>query len=95
MDIKHLEMKDRGAFVIKRDHERIAELTYKRDGKTINIDHTEVDQSLRGQGVGEQLVEEAVKFARESNLKITATCPYASKILSRNSEYSDVFSVGY
>ena len=92
MDIKHLEMKDRGAFVIKRDHERVAELTYKREGDTINIDHTEVDESLRGQHVGQKLVDEAAKFAREGNLKITATCPYASKILSRNSEYSDVYS---
>ena len=92
MDIKHIELSGKGAFVIKRDHERIAELTYEREGDTINIDHTEVDQSLRGQGVGEQLVEEAVKFARENDMKITATCPYASKKLSRNSEYSDVFS---
>jgi predicted GNAT family acetyltransferase len=92
MDIKHIELSGRGAFVIKRDHERVAELTYKRDGDTINIDHTEVDESLRGQHVGQKLVDEAVKFARENNLKITATCPYASKVLSRSSEYSDVFS---
>ena len=92
MDIKHLEMKDRGAFVIKRDHERVAELTYTREGDTINIDHTEVDESLRGQHVGQKLVDEAAEFARENRLKISATCPYASKILSRNSEYSDVYS---
>ena len=85
-------MKDRGAFVIKRDHKRIAELTYKRNGDTINIDHTEVDESLRGQHVGQKLVDEAAEFARENKLKISATCPYASKILSRNSEYSDVYS---
>jgi predicted GNAT family acetyltransferase len=92
MDTNHIELSGRGAFVIKRDHERIAELTYKRDGDTLNIDHTEVDESLRGQHVGQKLVDEAVKFARENNLKITATCPYASKVLSRSSEYSDVFS---
>jgi predicted GNAT family acetyltransferase len=91
MDIKHLESNDRGAFVIKRDHQRTTELTYKRDGDTINIDHTEVDESLRGQGVGEQLVEEVVRFARDKNLKITATCPYATKVLGRNDEYADVF----
>ena len=92
MDIKHIELSGRGAFVIKRDHERVAELTYKRDGDTINIDHTEVDESLRGQHVGQKLVDEAVKFARENNLKITATCPFASKVLRRSEEYSDVFT---
>jgi predicted GNAT family acetyltransferase len=91
MDIKHIELSGRGAFVIKRDHERIAELTYKRDGDMINIDHTEVDESLRGQHVGQKLIDEAVKFARENNLKITATCPYASKVLGRSVEYSDVY----
>ena len=85
-------MSGRGAFVIKRDHERIAELTYKRDGDTINIDHTEVNESLRGQHVGQKLVDEAVKFARENNLKITATCPYASKVLGRSDDYSDVYT---
>ena len=91
MEIKHIELSGRGAFVIKRDHERLAELTYKRNGDTINIDHTEVDESLRGQHVGQELVDEAVKFAREHDLKITATCPYASKVLARNSEYTDVY----
>ena len=91
MDIKHIELSGRGALVIKRDHERIAELTYKRDGDTINIYHTEVDKSLRGQGVGEKLVAEAVKFARENNLKISASCPYASKVLGRSDQYADVY----
>ena len=91
MDIKHIELSGRGAFAIKRDHERIAELTYKKENGSINIDHTEVDESLRGQHVGQKLVDEAVKFARENDLKITATCPYASKVLGRDDEYSDVY----
>ena len=91
MEIKNIDLKNRGAFVIKRGHERIAELTYKKEDGKINIDHTEVDKSLRGQGVGEDLVEEAVRFARNNDLKITATCPYASKVLSRNDEYLDVY----
>jgi predicted GNAT family acetyltransferase len=92
MDIKHIEGHNRGAFIIKSEHKRLAELTYsKSDDNSINIDHTEVDESLRGQGVGQKLVKESVEFAREKGLKITATCPYASKLLSRNSEYSDVY----
>lgn len=90
MEIKNINLKDRGAFVIKRGHERIAELTYKKENGKMNINHTEVDKSLRGQGVGEQLVEAAVKFARENNLKIAATCPFASKILGSSDEYLDV-----
>ena len=91
MEIKIIDLKNRGAFVIKRDRERIAELSYKKEDGKIDLDHTEVDQNLRGQGIGKQLVEAAVKFAREKNLKIKASCPFAWKVLSRNEEYSDVF----
>ena len=92
MEIRHIEGYKRGAFVIKRVQERLAELTYsKSEDNSINIDHTEVDESLRGQGIGEKLVKEAVEFAREKGLKITATCPYASKLLSRKPEFSDVY----
>jgi len=93
MEIKHIELDDRGAFIIKGENKRLAELTYTRasDG-SMDINHTEVDESLRGQGVGEKLVKAAVEFAREKGIKITATCPYASKLLARNDEYSDVYS---
>jgi predicted GNAT family acetyltransferase len=91
MDIKHVERGDRGAFLIKRDGERIAEMTYEVDGDAINIDHTEVDPSLRGQGVGEQLLDAAAAFARESGKRMRATCPYAIKKLNENDSYSDIF----
>ena len=92
MDIKHVKNGSRGGFIIKGDKGRLAELTYQRDDdSTMNIDHTEVDPSLRGEGVGEKLVVAAVEFARENELKITATCPYARKKLENSAEYSDVF----
>lgn len=92
MEIRHIKGRKRGAFVIKREQERLAELTYsKPEDNSINIDHTEVDESLRGQGVGEDLVKAAVEFARENNLKVKATCQYASKLLGRNDDYGDVF----
>jgi predicted GNAT family acetyltransferase len=92
MDIKHVEVSGRGAFLIKRDGERVAEMTYAVDDDGVmNINHTEVDQSLRGQGVGEQLLEAAAKFARETGKRVRATCPYALKKLSGNETYSDIF----
>lgn len=93
MEIKHVERGGRGAFLIKKDGERIAEMTYSvEDGGSINIDHTEVDPSLRGQKVGEQLLDAAVEFARSNNLKVAATCPYALKKLGENADYADVFA---
>lgn len=93
MEIKHIERGERGAFIVKADGERLAEMTYVKVGNTgFIIDHTEVDKSLRGQGVGEKLVKAAVEHARTNKLKIYATCPYALRVLGGDPEFSDVFS---
>src|SRR3982751_6692853 len=93
MDIKRDEHGRHGAFFIEEDGEWIAEMTYvKRHNNTIVIDHTEVDEKLRGQGVGEQLVKAAVDFARENNLKIKPVCPYTRKIIDENPEYNDILA---
>lgn len=93
MEIKHIENDSRGAFIIRGDDKkRLAEMTYSKAGETgIIIDHTEVDESLRGQKVGDQLLAEAVKFAREGGLKVFATCPFALRKLQNHQEYADVF----
>lgn len=92
MQIKHIEHGGRGAFVIKADGKRVAEMTYVNAGETgFIIDHTEVDESLRGQKIGDKLLAEAVKHAREKGLKIFATCPFALKKLQENADYADVF----
>ena len=67
--------------------------TYIKSGDgQITIDHTEVDEKLRGQGVGEDLVKAAVDFARESGLKIKLICPYARKVFEKNPDYGDVLA---
>ena len=93
MEIKHIEKGGRGAFLIRgEDRERLAEMTYVTAGESGSIiDHTEVDESLRGQKVGDKLLAEAVAYAREKGLKIFATCPFALRKLQGNPEYADVF----
>ncbi|MEO5860396.1 MAG: GNAT family N-acetyltransferase [Pyrinomonadaceae bacterium] len=93
MEIKHVEKGGRGGFIVRGDEgNRVAEMTYTTAGDNgIIIDHTEVDDSLRGQGVGDKLLAEAVKYAREKGLKIFATCPFALAKLKKTEEYADVF----
>ena len=93
MDIKREEHGRHGAFFIEEDGEWIAEMTYVRQqNNTIVIDHTEVDEKLRGQGVGEQMVKAAVDFARENNLKIKPICPYTRRIIDETPEYRDILA---
>lgn len=92
MKIERDEHGKNGAFYIDEGGEWVAELAYARSGgDKITITHTEVDPKLRGEGIGEDMVAEAVKFARENNLRIKATCPFAHKVLSENADYEDIF----
>ena len=94
MQIEHIEEDGRGAFVVHNEGGgRVAEMTYAAaGGSAFNIDHTEVDPSLRGQGVAEELLDAAVRHARENNLKIRATCRFALKKLQHGGqEFADVF----
>ncbi len=71
MEIKHIEKGGRGGFIVREDGKRVAEMTYTTAGEIgFIIDHTEVDDSLRGQKVGDKLLAEAVNYARERGLKI-------------------------
>ena len=94
MEIKHIEKGGRGGFIVRGDSgARVAELTYTTAGETgFIIDHTEVDDSLRGQGVAETLLESAVEHARKNGLKVYATCPFALAKLKKTPEYADVFA---
>ncbi|MCP6565426.1 N-acetyltransferase, partial [Klebsiella pneumoniae] len=72
-----------------------AEMTYVPTGKDkIIIDHTGVGESLRGQGIAKQLVEAGVNYARENDIKILATCPFAKQVLEETPEYHDVLLKG-
>lgn len=93
MKIQREEHKNKGAFFIEEDGDWIAEMTYYREGqRKIVIDHTEVDESLKGKGVAKKLVEAAVKFAEANNLLIKPVCPFAKKVLESDEKYEDVLT---
>lgn len=92
MQIQNDEHGAKGAFFIEQDGEWIAEMSYKRAGDRMTIDHTEVDKTLQGKGVGKDLVEAGVEFARKNNLKIVAQCVFAKKVIDETPEFQDVLA---
>lgn len=63
----------------------IAEITFEEIEKGVfNINHTFVDESLRGQGIASKLVEMAVDEIQKRNGRVQATCSYAKKWLEKN-----------
>jgi len=93
MDIQRIEHGSKGAFIIKENTERLAEMTYSKAGDSlIIIDHTDVSDKLRGKGAGKELVLAAVEFARENNIKILPLCPFAKSVFDKTPELIDVLS---
>lgn len=91
MTIRHQQNKSKGAFFIEIDGKTSAQLTYSWAGADkIIIDHTEVDESLKGQGIGYKLVDAAVDFARNETIKILPLCPFAKAVFEKKSNYKDV-----
>ena len=93
MKINREEHGKKGAFFIEQDGEWVAEMTYVKSGENeITIDHTEVDGSLQDKGIGKDLVEAGVKYARENNLKIVPVCPFVKKVIDETPEFQDVLA---
>ena len=90
MIVLHKEEGDKGSFYIEREGDVLAEMTYRKNKDRIVIDHTEVDDSLRGKNVGYQLVEHGVEYAREAHLKILPICSFAKSVLEKTEEFYDI-----
>lgn len=91
MEILHKKSENKGAFYVQQDDHLLAEMTYVWAGNDkIIIDHTDVSESLKGQGVGKQLVGKAVEFAREKQIKIVPLCPFAKSVFDKTENYRDV-----
>jgi uncharacterized protein len=93
MDIERIEHGSKGAFIIKVNDQRLAEMTYSKAGdKLIIIDHTDVSDALRGKGAGKQLVHAAVEYARANQIKILPLCPFAKAVFDKTPEFKDVLN---
>lgn len=68
-------------------------MTYSRvNASLVIIEHTEVAPSLGGQGVGRRLLDAAVQWARRTNTKLGATCPFASAQFAKDPSIGDVLA---
>ncbi len=69
----------------------VAEVTFPNVAENVvNINHTFVDDSLRGQGIAGKLMEEVVKRLKAENKKARLTCSYAIMWFEKNKQYRDL-----
>jgi hypothetical protein len=65
-------------------------LTYRRLGKSIVLDHTEVPPALEGRGIASKLAGAALEFAHTQHLQVVPLCPYISTYLKKHPEYQNL-----
>lgn len=78
-------------YVNDAEGNQVAEIVFVPTGEHLSIiEHTDVDPSLKGQGVGKQLVAKVVEKMRGENRKIIPLCPFAKHEFDNTREYDDI-----
>jgi predicted GNAT family acetyltransferase len=91
--VEHHEVGAKGAFYVQASGRRLAEMSYSRLNESmIIIDHTEVDDSLAGQGVGRALLGSLVAWARATSTKVVPLCPFAKAQFGKDPSMRDVLN---
>jgi uncharacterized protein len=91
LTILHEQPDHKGSFYIEQNGKRVAEMTYVMAGeKNMINDHTEVSDSLRGQGAGAHILAVLVAYARKEGIKVRPLCPFAKSVFDKTPEYADV-----
>jgi predicted GNAT family acetyltransferase len=69
-----------------------AVLTYEIKGNRITLTHTRVPKAIENRGVGTNLVEAALSFAREHHLQVIPECPFVAKYIAEHSEHQSLLA---
>lgn len=89
--IRHIRDDRKGEFVYEADGHILARMVYIMAGpQKMIIEHTEVDESLKGQHIGKKLLETLVHYVRKKEIKVIPLCPFANAMLKKIKEWQDV-----
>ena len=86
MSISVLKNDELNRFEIYSDGELAGFAEFKVANQKISYTHTEIDPRFGGQGLGSQLIKEALDEALEQNLEVAPYCSFVSAYIKKNSE---------
>jgi predicted GNAT family acetyltransferase len=66
---------------------------YRDDGDAVVLPHTEIDASMRGQGLGETLVRGALDDIRRARRTVVPDCWFVAQFIDEHPEYRDLVRV--
>lgn len=80
-------------FVKNPEGKLLAEIKFPMTEEgTADFTATFVDPSLRGQGVGDQLVRAAIAESKKRGVKVIATCSYVKAWFEKHPEEADLLA---
>ncbi len=91
------EVKDnpeQSQYEIYVDGQRVGLLTYRIKGDTVTTPHTEIDPEYEGQGLGQQLVKEALDHIRDTGMLVRPSCPFVRAYIEKSPEYQAMVKQG-
>ena len=88
-DVQHLE--DQNRYVFSSDGAQVGLTDYRLRGNSIHLTHTEIDPHLRGNGLGEQMVQGVLdKIRAETEYRVVADCPFVDSFLREHPDYREL-----
>ena len=79
----------RSRYELVEDGEVLAIADYQERGDVVVFPHTVVTPSRRGQGLGEQLVDHALRDVQASGRTVHPTCWFVAEYLEAHPELAD------
>lgn len=64
----------------------------EKEENIVDIQHTVVDDSLRGKGIAGELMKNIAEYLKKNNKKAIPSCSYAKKWFSSNEDYKDLIA---
>lgn len=93
MEIRQQNNEKNGMFEAFIDDRQAGEMTYTWAGTDkFIIDHTGVEESYNGMGVGKNLLLAVVDYARANHIKVIPLCPFAKATFNKNPNLQDVLA---
>jgi predicted GNAT family acetyltransferase len=87
------EIRD-NAIIIQLDKNAVANIKFHIEGNRMYLDSTYTPPQFRGRGVGNQLIQSAIKYAQDKVFLIVPVCTFAIGYFKKHPEYGNILYRG-
>ncbi|MFX0538650.1 GNAT family N-acetyltransferase [Ornithinimicrobium sp. Y1847] len=81
-------------FEARSGEEVVGHLSYETIGGTADLQHTVVEPDHQGEGIGEALVEEALREMRANRMTVRPSCSFVASYIEEHPEYQNLLAPG-